>query len=814
MDRINSNNQVSHKVKSPFRAYNGDEDYIFVSYKHKDADIVYPVIKQFHDLGFNIWYDEGLPYGENFDIVIPNKIEGAALFINFLTHECMACANNSEDYMVKESGIAQYLEVPILAIFLEPDVKLKGYYLTNFLNKQSIYRKEYGDNEDLFIETCIDAFMAKGIKPKPKNEKKVKRISKIVDGPFPAYEGDENYIFVSYTHKDAESVFPDIERFHDKGYPIWYDEHLTEGPEYDEKIEKSLLNSSLFVVFISENSMASDNVIDQINLALEENIDIVLIYLEKAKLAKGLRLRLNRKHAISKHKLNDNVYLRDCFKAFNKYKIPKITEKSVPDDRLTSEYLKDFDELNITTRSIFELENYNTLIILKDGTNLTDWNDVKNKKDIIYVSEDLSDYTDLSEKYAGLESLKAIVTPATNKITNMESMFSGCFKLADISALSDWNIAEVSNTSEMFKDCSNLKDLSPLSKWDTAQVTNMPYMFYNCTGLKDISPLSNWDTSQVTNMSKMFSGCTSLEDISALSNWNTTQLTHVSWIFAGCFTLKDITPLKNWDTTKLMHMSKMFRDCSSLDDISSLSNWDTKQVTSMSEMFKDCSSLEDLSPLSDWNTSQVTNMSEMFNGCSKLKDITPLKNWDTKQVTDVKGMFNGCSSLEDLSALSYWDTTQVTDISKMLAYCSSLKDITPLKNWDTTQVTSMSEMLSYCSSLKDMTPLKNWDTTQVTNMHHMFSGCSKLEDITPLENWDTSQVTNMDWMFAYCSSLEDITPLKNWDTTQVTNMNGMFNGCSSLEDLSPLSDWDTTQVTDMDWMFSGCKSNDHPSWYE
>ena len=44
----------------PFPAYKGDEPYIFVSYAHNDAGQVYSELSWLHDLGFNIWYDEGI----------------------------------------------------------------------------------------------------------------------------------------------------------------------------------------------------------------------------------------------------------------------------------------------------------------------------------------------------------------------------------------------------------------------------------------------------------------------------------------------------------------------------------------------------------------------------------------------------------------------------------------------------------------------------------------------------------------------------------------------------------------------------------
>ena len=359
MVESNSKNQVSHKVKSPFKAYNGDDEpYIFVSYKHKDADIVYPIIKQFHDLGFNIWYDEGLPYGENFDIVIPNKIEGATIFVNFITHECMACANDSEDYMIKESDIAQYLGVPILAIYPQPDVKLKGYYLTNYLKKQSVHKHEYDFNEEMFIDVCVEIFESKGLNHNTVEESEpaieetpddylkteVKEIEpKMEESPddslkfeFPVpafdYRKDEPYIFVTYSHRDSAKIFPEIKRFNDMGYNIWYDQGISPGNEWLEEIEYALLKSSLFVVFISKNAVESQNVINEIHLAFSENKPIIPIYLEETELKSGLRYLLSNTQSIFKYEMSENEYLYTCTKAFKKAGIPQIEFEYTPNN--------------------------------------------------------------------------------------------------------------------------------------------------------------------------------------------------------------------------------------------------------------------------------------------------------------------------------------------------------------------------------------------------------------------------------------------------------------------------------------------------
>ena len=174
--------------------------------------------------------------------------------------------------------------------------------------------------------------------------------------------------------------------------------------------------------------------------------------------------------------------------------------------------MKEFEKLNTTTESIYDLGDFKVLIILKDGTNLTDWKDVENIKDIIFVSENLSDYISLG-RYEGFKSLKAIVTPEiSDELTRIGGMFTGCSSLVDLSPLSDWDTSKVTDMSWMFKGCSALVDLSPLANWDTSQVTDMRGMFEDCSGLVDLSDLSGWNVSNVKYMDDMFKGCKSLKE--------------------------------------------------------------------------------------------------------------------------------------------------------------------------------------------------------------------------------------------------------------------------------------------------------------
>ncbi|MBN1803043.1 MAG: TIR domain-containing protein [Candidatus Lokiarchaeota archaeon] len=102
--------------------------------------------------------------------------------------------------------------------------------------------------------------------------------------PFEAYNGDNDYIFVSYAHKDLNLVFPIINDIYKKGFNLWYDEGIQLTLDYEDFIIEKLINSKLILVFVSLNSIESEGVNNEIELAIQKHKTILPIYLEKTEL--------------------------------------------------------------------------------------------------------------------------------------------------------------------------------------------------------------------------------------------------------------------------------------------------------------------------------------------------------------------------------------------------------------------------------------------------------------------------------------------------------------------------------------------------
>ena len=120
------------------------------------------------------------------------------------------------------------------------------------------------------------------------------------------YEGQEPYLFISYSHQDNDKVIPVIHGLQKLGYRVWYDSGITVGGRWRDIIAEHLINSNCVVVFLSRNSAASDYCQVEINFALEEHKPIVPVYLEETILPSGLQMWLMMLQAIDLYRFQSN----------------------------------------------------------------------------------------------------------------------------------------------------------------------------------------------------------------------------------------------------------------------------------------------------------------------------------------------------------------------------------------------------------------------------------------------------------------------------------------------------------------------------
>lgn len=143
--------------------------------------------------------------------------------------------------------------------------------------------------------------------------------------------------------------------------------------------------------------------------------------------------------------------------------------------------------------------------MFQDCTGLTNLHGLEhwNVDDIMYLSS-MSWYPDVSDR-----------DPAAADM----GLFSGCSDLADISALSGWELYDPQTgrgpnyMGAMFKDCAKLASLDALAGWNMYSVASVNSMFRNCTGLTDASAVAQWNVRNLMDPIGMFFDCPNLERI-------------------------------------------------------------------------------------------------------------------------------------------------------------------------------------------------------------------------------------------------------------------------------------------------------------
>lgn len=138
---------------------------------------------------------------------------------------------------------------------------------------------------------------------------------------FKAYTGIKPYLFLSYAHKDAERIFPLMERLQKEGCNVWYDEGIHPADEWGDTLAKKIVDSKAVLLFISQNSIDSFNVKREIYYAVSKNVAIIPFYLEDVVLPDGLDLQLGIFQAI---RSQNNEYI-DCINLKNAFPKEVIT---------------------------------------------------------------------------------------------------------------------------------------------------------------------------------------------------------------------------------------------------------------------------------------------------------------------------------------------------------------------------------------------------------------------------------------------------------------------------------------------------------
>ena len=115
-------------------------------------------------------------------------------------------------------------------------------------------------------------------------------------------EDTDRKVFISYSHYNKE-ICCKIASLMEKivGISVWYDRGLILGEEYRKRIAAAIRSTDYFVVLLSEESVCSEWVLDEVEYAKKLRKKILPIWIEKVQLTENLDMILQRYHSLFWH---------------------------------------------------------------------------------------------------------------------------------------------------------------------------------------------------------------------------------------------------------------------------------------------------------------------------------------------------------------------------------------------------------------------------------------------------------------------------------------------------------------------------------
>ena len=169
------------------KAYSGNYPYIFVSYAHKDKDIVYPFIEELQKR-YNVWFDDGIHLGKDYKKEIMNHVSASSLFLFMVSSHSL-----DSDFCKKEIYFAENKKIRFINILIE-DIELPDWFLFDYGHIQAFPLYGYSSLEEAlddmnrkssdWFDRCRIPAVKKQDKNKedsPKKEKKSASVGIYVD---------------------------------------------------------------------------------------------------------------------------------------------------------------------------------------------------------------------------------------------------------------------------------------------------------------------------------------------------------------------------------------------------------------------------------------------------------------------------------------------------------------------------------------------------------------------------------------------------------------------------------------------------------
>lgn len=344
---------------------------------------------------------------------------------------------------------------------------------------------------------------------------------------FNAYEGEEPYLFISYSHVDTDAVYRILNRLDEEKFRIWFDDTMEVGEDFREELRIKIEKCSAFVLFVSKASMESKYCGMEIITAYKNNKKIYPIYVEDGvEIPSALKLMLeNLQHVNGVSTDAEDKYISKLVEG-----LPIEAMRSLVVKNGVLEKCKDGSKVVNIPESVFAVGES----AFKECEKLEEVN-------ISYSATTLRD-----EAFRGCKSIRVMHLPINIQHVG-DSAFRDCISMRELKI----DNGDIEIGERAFENCRELTSVTL-----PENLTEIyGGVFNSCRGLKTIHLP---DELMILGESA-FAGCISLEAIEIPEKVSKID----DMAFSGCISLKSLS-LKNG----LGKIGKnAFKDCKSLSEV-------------------------------------------------------------------------------------------------------------------------------------------------------------------------------------------------------------------------------------------------------
>lgn len=272
---------------------------VFVSYRRDGGwGFAQLVKKRLQEGGYSVYYnEESSSSGDLLLDQIKECIKECNVMVVILSSHSLDKCANPNDWFRQEIALALKLKKKLIPVYMEEfsfperlpaDIKELKLY-------QEVTAKQDASGSFWFEKLKRSIDNALGSEAHKTQEKVT----------LTPYQGDDPYIFISYSHDEMKTMTEIVERLQKDGFRVWHDEGIPPGEEWYEIIGSRVKKCGYFLALISKKFLDSKYCKKEMYFACDNERPSILIYLEDVKLTDGLSMLQGSQQAIHKYKIKD-----------------------------------------------------------------------------------------------------------------------------------------------------------------------------------------------------------------------------------------------------------------------------------------------------------------------------------------------------------------------------------------------------------------------------------------------------------------------------------------------------------------------------